>query len=149
VDRDAARHVTQLPVGVGLPLQRHRQVGVFHHDEFALLRAEMPDLFLRVGLGHHLAAHLRAAEQVPADEGRIDAAHERVVDLEIAQRVDALALHEIERAAARQRPQRTAVAVRADNAIEPWFPTGSGRRKITAGIRPCRKKCTRAGSSPK
>ena len=35
---------------------------------------------------------------MPADERRIDRTHERIIDLKITQRINALALHQIERA---------------------------------------------------
>jgi hypothetical protein len=92
-------------------MHRHRQVGVFDDDELAVLRAEMTKLFLGVGLGHHLARHLGSAEEVPADERRIDRPHEWVIDLKIAERVDPFTLHEIERTAAVERAERAAVPV--------------------------------------
>ena len=93
MDRDAAGYITELAVGVGLALHRHGQIGVFDDDELAVLRAEMAELLLSVGLRDHLARHLGTAQKMPTDEGRVDDAHEGVIDLEVTERVDAFALH--------------------------------------------------------
>ena len=93
------------------PLLLAEHKGSFWFAEAGSTFAEETDFLLGISLGHHLARHLGPALEVPADERRIDRAHEGIVDLEVAQQVDALALHEIQRAAAIERPQRSAVSV--------------------------------------
>lgn len=71
----------------------------------------MPDLLERVGFGHHLTGKLRLPKDMEADEGWIDALHDRVVDLEITDDVDALCFHFVDRTGANEGAQGTAVTV--------------------------------------
>ena len=48
---------------------------------------------------------------MPTDQGRVDAPHEGIIDLKITEGVDPFPLHEIERPAAVEGPQRTTVTV--------------------------------------
>lgn len=112
VNRDAAGDVAQFSIRILFALHLHRQIRIFDHHELAVLHAKVTELFLGIRLRHHLARHFRAPQQMPADERGIDATHERIIDLEVAQCVDALALHQLERAASLQSTQRAAMPVR-------------------------------------
>ena len=113
MDRDAARAVAQRAVRERLALHGRRHVAVFDDDDLAVLQTEVADLLLGIGLRDHLARHLGLRVEVETDERRVDATHQRVVHLEVTERVDVLGLHQVERATAVQRAQRAAVPVRA------------------------------------
>src|SRR5690606_23748006 len=66
------------------------------------------------GFQHRLARQLRVVEQVMADEGRVDAMHQWIVDLKIAQNLDSPLAHFCGGTAAHQCPQRTTVTVRTE-----------------------------------
>ncbi len=111
MDRDRAGVEAKLAALVGLPRELLRQVAVLDHLEHAVGDHEVADLLERVRLRDRLAAHLAARQVVEAEEERVDRVDDRVVDLEVADVLDASASHVGERAAAVERPERPAVAV--------------------------------------
>ena len=113
MDGDAARPVAQRAFGICFPLHRWGHVTVFDHDDLAVLQTEVPDLLLRISLGHHLARHLGMGGEVESDKSRVNATHDGIIHLEVADRVDALGLHQVECPAALQRAQRATMAIGA------------------------------------
>ena len=112
VDGDAAgieAAVAGLVAGMG---QGVGKIRVFDHPQFAVAEHEVPDALQVVRLGDGLAGHLRAGERVQADEERVDRFDQRVVDLEVADVVDAGGGHFVQRARPAKGQQAAAVTVR-------------------------------------
>ena len=78
---------------VALGLHGGGQIAVLDDEEAIPAFAKVANLFFRIGLGDHLARHLRAAPRVKPDESGIDHAHEGIVHLEVAEDVDSRRPH--------------------------------------------------------
>ena len=107
---------------------------------------KLPTFSSGAGLGDRLAAHLAAGEVVQAEEQRVDAVDERVVDLEVGEVLDAALAHVGQRAAALEGAERSAVAVGAEGERILLAPAAVCPSMSNAGIMPCWKKKTSAGS---
>ena len=83
MNRDRAGVEFQAAVGIRLIRQLFGQIAVLDHLEHAVADDEVPDFFHRSSLGDGFAAHLAAGDVVQAEEKRIDAVHQRIVDLKI------------------------------------------------------------------
>jgi hypothetical protein len=112
VNRDAARDIAEVSRAVFFSLHFHRQIGILDYHQLTVLGTEVSELFFWIRLRNHLARHLRASVQMPADKRWVNAPHQRIIHLEIAQRIDAFALHQIQGTATLQSTQRTAVSIR-------------------------------------
>ena len=115
MDGDRAFVESEAAVGVCLFGQFIRHIAVFDDLHLPFGLHEIPDLLQRPGLGDRLAAHLAAGQIVKAEEQRIDAVDEGVIDLEIRQVLDAPAAHVGQCAAARKRPETSAMPVGAES----------------------------------
>ena len=137
VDRDAAGAEAEFPIGSGRVRESFGQVAVFHDQCLAVLLAEDADLFTGVGLRHHLRREVGLVHEVESDEGGIEAAHEGIVDLEIADRIDAIGLHLPDRTGPHESAQGSAVAIGTQGDLtllrHEDFPLGVDRGHETLG----------------
>ena len=101
------------------------------------MQAEVAQFFLGEGLGEHLAGHLGAVQVVQADEHRVDAADDGVVDLEVGDLGDAALLHVGDGARFPQGHKRAAVAVGGEGqrvfAFEQHLAVEADRRHLVLG----------------
>ena len=118
VHRDVGGAEGEFTRGITLLGGLLRQIAVLDHHGAQAARArtaaQHAHLLGGVALAHALAAHLAARVRgacVRAQEHRIDAAHQRVVHLEVADLLDAAALHVLQRARAVERADGAAVTV--------------------------------------
>ncbi len=136
-------------IGVLSRGQLFREVAVLDDGHFAVDQTEVADALQIVRLGDGLARHLRLRLDVQADEERIDHFDQRIIDLEIADVLDAVLAHVGQRAAVLERAKAPAVAVRPERQAmffrhrkaavrqERWHLSLAGRRSLP----------TRAGQS--
>ncbi len=84
---------SQFAVGGGLLGDVVGQVAVFNDGHFSVDQTEVAEFFFGKSFGQHFAGHLSVFKIVQADEQRVDHANDGVVDLGVADLLDAAFLH--------------------------------------------------------
>ena len=149
VDGDAAGAEFQPAVARAGAGEVLGHVGVLDHRDLAVHHAEVAQLLHGVALGQDLGGHLRLPQVVQAEEHRVEAPHQRVVHLEVADEFHAAPGHVVQR---RRWPARPAGCRRARWGSGPTRPCAASRSlppKPMAGIVPCTRKNTSLGFRPK
>ena len=93
VDGNAARFEAQFAIRITGPRESFGEIAVFDDKGFSVTLTKNADLLTCVGFGHHLAGEIGLIHEMKSDESRVETAHERIIDLEVANRVDPVGLH--------------------------------------------------------
>ncbi len=113
MNRNAAGPEYQRPVGIAAMRGFVGQIAVFDHLHPAINSHQIAYFFQRIALSDRERRHFRTREQVVADQQRIANLHERIIDLEVKQVLDAAVFDVGQRAAFHQGRQHAAVAIGA------------------------------------
>src|SRR5690625_548976 len=111
MDRDASALENQIAGGVALMGEFGWKIAVFDDEHGFVAGSKDADFFLRIAFWDHLARHLRFFVEVKSEEGRVDDVGERIIDLEIGDRIDSALFHFIDGAAAAKSAEGAAMSV--------------------------------------